>query len=146
MTITGFTHSTSVDVPVQRFEVFTGAGRRRDWSDWSDEEKDQILAESYSGEMSVSAVARRHGLSPGQLFTWRRQVREQREAAVPPMFVPAVIDLAVEPPPPRQKTIARQAPPVAAIELEVGGAIVRIASGTDSATIAAVIQALKASS
>ena len=75
MTIKGFTHSTSVDVPVQRFEVFTGAGRRRDWSD---EEKDQILAESYSGEMSVSAVARRHGLSPGQLFTWRRQCVSKR--------------------------------------------------------------------
>jgi transposase len=143
MTITGFTHSTSVDVPVQRFEVFTGAGRRRDWSD---EEKDQILAESYSGEMSVSAVARRHGLSPGQLFTWRRQARQQREPAVPPMFVPAVIDRAVEPPPPRRKTTTRQAPSIAAIELEVGGAFVRIASGTDSATIAAVIQALKASS
>lgn len=143
MTITGFTHSTSVDVPVQRFEVFTGAGRRRDWSN---EEKDQILAESYSGEMSVSAVARRHGLSPGQLFTWRRQVRKQAEPAEPPMFVPAVIDRAVEPPPPPRKRIARQAPLIAAIELEVGGAIVRIASGTDSATIAAVIQALKASS
>jgi len=62
MTITGFTHSTSVDVPVQRFDVFTGAGRRRDWSN---EEKDRIVAESYSG----SAVARPHGLFPGQLFT-----------------------------------------------------------------------------
>ena len=143
MTITGFTHSTSVDVPVQWFEVFTGAGRRRDWSD---EEKDQILAESYSGEMSVSAVARRHGLSPGQLFTWRRQARQQAEPAVLSMFVPAVIDRAVEPPPPPRKTIARQAPAIAAIELEVGRASVRIASGTDSATIAAVIQALKASS
>ncbi|WP_027488857.1 IS66-like element accessory protein TnpA [Allorhizobium undicola] len=143
MTITGFTHSTSVDMPVQRFEVFTGACRRRDWSD---EEKDRIVAESYSGEMSVSAVARRHGLSPGQLFTWRRQPRQQAEPAVPPMFVPAVIDRAVEPPPPSRTTIERQAPPIAAIELEVGGAIVRIASGTDSATIAAVIQALKAQS
>ncbi|MCW1755037.1 transposase [Rhizobium acaciae] len=69
MTITGFTPSTKTDETVQRFEVFTGAGRRRDWSD---EEKRQIVAESHSGEMSVSAVARRHGLSPGQLFTWRR--------------------------------------------------------------------------
>ena len=143
MTITGFTHSTSVDVPVQRFEVFTGAGRRRDWSD---AEKDEILAESYSGEMSVSAVARRHGLSPGQLFTWRRQARQKSEPAVPPMFVPAVVERAAELPRPGRKTITRQAPSIAAIELEVGGAIVRIASGTDSATIAAVIQALKASS
>ncbi|MGO8055098.1 transposase [Rhizobium leguminosarum] len=54
---------------MQRFEVFTGAARRRDWSD---EEKRQILAESHSGEMSVSAVARRDRLSPDQLFTWRR--------------------------------------------------------------------------
>ena len=96
--------------------------------------------------MSVSAVARRHGLSPGQLFTWRRQARKQAEPAERPMFVPAVIDRAVEPPLPPRNTIARQAPPIAAIELEVGGAIVRITSGTDSATIAAVIQALKASS
>ncbi|MGG7539594.1 IS66-like element accessory protein TnpA [Rhizobium sp. Nf11,1] len=143
MTITGFTHGTSVDVPVQRFEVFTGTGRRRDWSD---EEKDRIVAESYSGEMSVSAVARRHGLSPGQLFTWRRQVRSQAKQDSPPMFVPAVIDRPAEATPTRRKTITRSALPVAAIELEVGGAIVRIASGTDSATIAAVIQALKAQS
>ncbi|OWV64191.1 insertion sequence protein [Rhizobium sp. R339] len=143
MTITGFTHGTSAEVPVQRFEVFTGAGRRRDWSD---EEKDRIVAESYGGEMSVSAVARRHGLSPGQLFTWRRQARSQAKQGSPPMFVPAVIDRPVEPPPTRRKTITRSALPVAAIELEVGGAVVRIASGTDSATIAAVIQALKAPS
>lgn len=141
MTIIGFTHGTSADVPLQRFEVFTGTGRRRDWSD---EEKDRIVAESYSGETSVSAVARRHGLSPGQLFTWRRQVRSQQDS--PPMFVPAVIDRPAEPPPTRRKTITRSALPIAAIELEVGGAIVRIASGTDSATIAAVIQALKAQS
>ncbi|WP_108004937.1 IS66-like element accessory protein TnpA [Mycoplana dimorpha] len=143
MTITGFTHGTSADVPVQRFEVFTGAGRRRDWSD---EEKDRIVAESYSGEMSVSAVARRHGLSPGQLFTWRRQVRSQAKQDLPPMFVPAVIDRPAEPPPTRRKTMTRSALPIAAIELEVGGVIVRIASGTDSATITAVIQALKAAS
>ncbi|MGO4441169.1 transposase [Rhizobium sp. RAF56] len=64
MTITGFPHSTSVDVPVQRFELFAGAGRCRDWRD---EEKDQIIAESYSGEMSVSAVARRHGVVAGAI-------------------------------------------------------------------------------
>ncbi|TCR78696.1 transposase [Rhizobium sp. BK376] len=143
MTITGFTHSTSVDVPVQRFEVFTGAGRRRDWSD---EEKDQIIAESYSGEMSVSAVARRHGLSPGQLFTWRRQVRKQAEQALPPMFVPAVIDSSAERRPKPRKAMTKNASPATAIELEIGDAIVRITSGADTATIAAVIQALKASS
>ena len=37
-------------------------------------------------------------------------------------------------------------PSSGAIELEIGGAIVRIASGADAATIAAVIQAVKAQS
>lgn len=142
MTITGFTPSTKADEMVQRFEVFTGAGRRREWSD---EEKLQIVAESHSGEMSVSAVARRHGLSPGQLFTWRRQSRNQSEQTSPPMFVPAVMDIPAKLPLRRRKTIAKSAPPAAAIELEIDGAILRIAPGTDAATITAVIQALKAS-
>lgn len=62
---------------VQRFEVFTGAGKRRDWSP---EVKVSIVAESYSGQESVSAVARRHGMIPSQLFTWRRELRKQMEA------------------------------------------------------------------
>ncbi|WP_376989366.1 transposase [Bosea sp. R86505] len=37
----------------------------------------------------VSAVARRHGLTPQQLFTWRREARKAAE--VLPAFVPAVI-------------------------------------------------------
>ena len=43
----------------QRFEVFTGAGKRRDWPP---EVKAAIVAECYSGREGVSAVARRHGL------------------------------------------------------------------------------------
>jgi transposase len=143
MTITGFTPSTKADEMVQRFEVFTGAGRRREWGD---EEKRQIVAESYSGEMSVSAVARRHGLSPGQLFTWRRQSRNPSDQTSAPMFVPAVMDIPAKMPLRRRKTISKSTPPAAAIELEIDGALLRIAPGTDAATIAAVIQALKASS
>ena len=61
---------------VQRFEVFTGAGRRRDWPA---DIKASIVAESYSGRETVCAVARRHALSPSQLFTWRRALRKQFE-------------------------------------------------------------------
>ncbi|WP_254792332.1 transposase [Sphingobium sp. YR657] len=46
---------------VQRFEVFTGAGQRRDWPP---EVKAAIIAESYSKQETVCAVARRHGLIP----------------------------------------------------------------------------------
>ena len=55
--------------PVRRVEVFTGTGRRRPWTA---EQKLRIVAESYGTGETVSAVARRHGLTPQQLFGWRR--------------------------------------------------------------------------
>ena len=36
-------------------------------------------AESWEGGETVSACARRHGLTPQQLFGWRRQARRRRE-------------------------------------------------------------------
>src|SRR5437763_1403601 len=62
--------------PVRRIEVFTGAGRRRSWSG---EEKAAIIAESYGAGETVCAVARRHGLTPQQLFAWRRLAALVRE-------------------------------------------------------------------
>ena len=50
---------------VRRLEVFTGAGRRRSWTT---EQKAQIVAESCAEGATVSAVARRHGLTAQQLF------------------------------------------------------------------------------
>jgi transposase-like protein len=63
---------SAITEPVRRLEVFTGAGRRRKWSD---EDKARIVAEIVASGDSVCSVARRHGLSPQQLFGWRRQLR-----------------------------------------------------------------------
>lgn len=81
MTISELTLETKEDEPVRRFEVFTGTGRDRDWSN---EEKAQIVTEGYSCDVMVFAVARRHGLSPEQLFT-RRRVLRKRERTQPEM-------------------------------------------------------------
>jgi len=43
----------------------------------------------------VSEVARRHGISPQQLFAWRREARRRFEASTDaPPFVPAVVEAA----------------------------------------------------
>lgn len=137
---------------VQRFEVFTGAGKRRDWPV---EVKASIVAESYSGVETVCSVARRHGLSPSQLFTWRREFRKQLEAqglALPmatapaPSFVPAVIDPppASDPPPLARRSRKHRRSQAGAVELEIDGVAVKIARGADATVIAAVIEALKA--
>ncbi|MGO8085210.1 IS66-like element accessory protein TnpA [Rhizobium leguminosarum] len=139
----------SKDEPVRRFEVFTGNGRRREWSD---DQKARIIAESCEPGVTVCSVARRHGLTPQQLFTWRRLARKPAEVlSVPgedPMFAPAVVVSPGKPEPKkaRQVRLPRKASPEAAIELQIDGATLRIASGTDAATIIAVIQAFKAQS
>ena len=50
-------------------EVLPGPQRRRRWTVT---EKLEMVAETNEPGSSVSLVARRHGVSPNQLFTWRR--------------------------------------------------------------------------
>ena len=49
---------------------------------WSAEEKTAIVQETYAPGMSVSVVARRHGIAPNQLFRWRRLHAEGALSAV----------------------------------------------------------------
>ncbi|WP_198024807.1 transposase, partial [Bradyrhizobium sp. Cp5.3] len=62
---------------LQRVEIITGTGRRRRWST---DAKGTIVAESFAPGASVSAVARRHDISPGLLFLWRRQTTRAKVA------------------------------------------------------------------
>src|SRR5258708_17575395 len=131
--------------PVRRIEVFTGAGRRRSWSS---EEKAAIIAERYGGGETICAVARRHGLTPQQLFTWRRQARVEPTSEAPTMFVPAVLETA-QPEPSALVTAPRRArrrSAASGIELEIGGVEVRVGADANPRAIAAVIRALKAGS
>ena len=145
MTMSGDDAGTS---GVQRFEVFTGAGRRRDWPA---EVKASIVAESFSSRDTVCAVARRHGLSPSQLFTWRRELRKQLEVqgvALPtgPAFVPAMIEMPSldKPVPTARRARKRQSTKACAIELEIDGVAVKIGRDADAGVITAVIEALRA--
>jgi transposase len=45
-------------------------------------ERLRIVEESFAGKMSVQAVARRNGVSRGQLNEWRRALRDSIPAAV----------------------------------------------------------------
>ena len=138
---------SAITEPVRRLEVFTGAGRRRKWSD---EDKARIVAEMVASGDSVCAVARRHGLSPQQLFGWRRQLREsaaRHSEAEELQFVPAVVDVVTNAPAPRRQRKAprcKSKPDIGTIELEVDGVTIRVGRGADANTIAAIVQALKA--
>ena len=52
-----------------RVEIITLVERRRRWTP---PEKVRMVEETFEPGMTVSLVARRHGVAPNQLFTWRR--------------------------------------------------------------------------
>jgi transposase len=114
-----------------RVEVLGGSERRRRWRF---EDKARLVAQTFEPGVSVCAVARRNGIAPGLLFTWRRQAREGRlgGSEPAPLFVPATIapELtpsvpAVAPPAPSASEAAPAHPPrrrrTGLIEIELGG-------------------------
>ena len=145
--MSGLDHTLKLQGPPRRIEVINGAGGRRRWSV---DEKARIVEETLDPGAIVSEVARRHGLSPQQLFGWRRDARRPERAAEEAVaFVPAVV---VRPPSvasrvePRVRRRRSSRTASGAIELEIDGVVVRVGSGAAPKTIAAVIRALKAGS
>jgi transposase len=63
----------------QRVEVITSVERRRRWSPG---EKKQMVDETYTPGWSVSSVARKHGIAPSQLFSWKRKMEAGALTAV----------------------------------------------------------------
>jgi transposase len=111
-------------------EIITGRERRRRWSV---EEKLRIVAETEQAGARVTDVAARHGVYPGLLFTWRRQVRDGVLAAPSAATFMPVRMLATEPtvdPEPRHPTHGERGAPVAAPYLRDGGTIeITLANG-----------------
>lgn len=137
------TEHIAITEPVRRLEVFTGAGRRRTWRH---EDKARIVAEITTSGDSVCAVTRRHGLSPQQLFGWRRQLRlseAERAGAIGLQFVPAVVDAGSSPVPQRRVSRCKADVSAGAIEVEINGVTVRIGRGADAKTLMVVLRALK---
>jgi transposase len=110
--------------------VLTGAPRRRHWSP---AEKASIVAESFAPGAVTSTIALRHGLHRNQLYAWRRELRSAMfaEAGIPE-FVPVVAENRVSPITP-------------VIEIEIGGASVRVGPGVDLAFLGEIVRVLKAS-
>ncbi len=55
----------------QRIEVITRGERRRVWTQ---QQKREIVAESFGPALTPTEVIRKHGISSGQLYTWRQKV------------------------------------------------------------------------
>jgi transposase len=112
----------------------TIASRRR--RRWSEEDKGRIVAESFEAGATASDVARRHDMSPQQLFEWRRQAR--RGGLVVPVademtFADVQIGLACQ---------TETAPKGCGLDLMVGGMTICVTDQTDMGLLVRVVRAL----
>src|SRR3954467_15669409 len=113
----------------RRIEVITGVGRR---GGWTKEEKPWIVAKSLDPATTTSAVARRYGLHPSQLFVWRQQLAASA-ARDAPGFVPVLVtDEGTAP-----------AEPGGRIEIVLGPAVVRVGADVDAAALRRVLEAVR---
>src|SRR4051812_22951882 len=124
----GRTTSTSDD-GFRRLEGITGVGRRRRWTD---EDKAWIVAESLDPASTVSAVARRYGLHPSQLFVWRQQLAAPA-AGEAPKFVPVMVT----------EDGAAPAEVAGRIEIALGPAVVRVGADVDAAALRRVLEVVR---
>jgi transposase len=127
---------------VSRLEVIATGARRR----WTEEEKRRIVAESFDGSRRVSATARRYGLSPSQLFTWRRQIASASPAAeIAATFLPTFI--ACEPVEVERGSSAESKPgPTAAGRMEIAlanGRRVIVGPDFDAVVLARLLDVLE---
>jgi transposase len=128
----------------QRIEVITGAeGRRR----WSRDKKLAIVTESFRSDGTVAEIARRHRISPPQLFGWRAQFRAELEAPPQieaPMFAPAISDASLSARTGGGET-AELSSAMPLIEITLGTAVVRVRGSADPKTLRLILEALKVS-
>ncbi|MBV9824592.1 MAG: transposase [Alphaproteobacteria bacterium] len=126
-----------------RGEVLAGPERRRRWSV---EEKLRILAQSVAPGSSASLACRLHGISSGQLYTWRRQFRTgELTGFAPVLMAPAVDDLpaATAPIEPVRSGGEVDRPAGGVIEVELPSGIkLRLTGAVDAGQLRQVLSAL----
>ena len=117
----------------RRIEIITGSERRRRWPP---EDKARITAESFAPGVSVSEVARRHGVSLGLLHYWRRRARE-RGCAEAVHFVPITVTGECA------ETIPAQSVVRGTIEIAVGGFRIVLSGPVDRGALRMVLAAVR---
>ena len=138
------------DDSYRRIEVITGQRRRRRWTA---QEKARIVAESFEEGANISEVARRNGVVRGLLTVWRHKLTAAagiNGAGFVPVRLASVGSAATVGEPdrlaPAHTRLLEMAPtgkPRGLIEIEVGGACIRVEPGVDAMTLTTVLSALR---
>lgn len=137
-------HTTGRMTGRSSVEILVRADRRRSWSV---EQKREIVAESLGPELTAAEVVRKHGITTGQLYTWRRQMVSLQTdvgARHSPRF--AAVEVSMSSPSASPAPMAASAfPPRVEGLIEVvlpGGVLIRVDADVDARALRRVLGAL----
>lgn len=113
-----------IEAQVSRLDASPATPRRR----WSAAAKERIVAAASVPGANVSAIARAHGLSPQQVFTWRRQAAGSTpRKTAGPSFAMVAVDRVSE----------------GVVEIAVGAVTLRIGPTVPAARVKEILQAVR---
>jgi transposase len=112
--------------------------------------KRELIERSLQPGASVSGIALDSGINANLLFKWRREhLRAGARALVsaPPTAKPVLLPVTIESPKP-EVTAAPTPPPASrattgSIEIDIGGARIRLRGAVDESSVRVVLQALR---
>jgi transposase len=138
-------HTTSrKSARLPRMEIITRSERRRRWTP---EQKRDIVAESYGPELTPTEVARKHGISSGQLYTWRHELLGLQAPVVSrsmPRFAEVALATPSPPASPAPAATSRASRTSGRIEIVLpGNIIVRVDADVDGTTLGRVLDVLR---
>ena len=116
-----------VEAVVEPGDVGVATLRRR----WPDEFKERAIAAALESGASVSAVARQMGISPAQLFGWRRKALAKVEASTAPAM--------------SSSTEVVTASSVPVLEIAIGDTVIRVGADIGEAALRRVLRAVRQS-
>lgn len=125
------------ETPSQRTEGASATGQRRRWRE---DEGARIVEESLKPGARVSEVARRHGVSRGMVFEWRRQAKAGEVRQDTGQSKLAFVPVTIAP----EKTGPQRIVNAPVIEIELGEIRIRVTGRVDEPALRTVLSAVQA--
>jgi transposase len=112
------------------------SGSRKGRPNYATDFKLRLAQQACEPGVSVSRLAREHGINANMLFKWRRHYRAGLLGSVPasPLLLPVTI---------ADAPAVSHATPAGRIEIVIADVIVRIDGAVDPATVRAILQGLQ---
>jgi len=117
---------------IERMDILEGPTGRRSWPR---EVKARIVLESFQPGVLVRDVAKRNGVAPQHLSSWRKQARDGK-LVLDGDYLPDFAELVVDDEKPATSDATSQ------IEIEASGVIIRLPGDSSAERIASITAAL----